>query len=251
MADSKFPSEVVDLPSKGWFYPEGHPLASGQIDVYYMTAKHEDILTSRNLIQKGVVLDKLFEALIATPGVKYDDLLVGDKNGLMVAARILGYGKEYQCTVQCPFCETLSEETVDLEKLENVAVPEPTKKGVNEFDFLLPFSKKTVTFKLPTQADEKAIEKEAEAIEKAFGNEVSNIITTRLRYLIVAVDGDRSKGVINQLVETMPIRDSKAFRKHMDTVAPDVDFHVTLKCQKCDKESRMEVPITANFFWPE
>lgn len=247
----KFPSEVVDLPSKGWFYPEGHPLASGQIELYYMTAKHEDILTSRNLIQKGIVLDKLFEALIATKGVKYDDLLVGDKNGLMVAARIMGYGKEYEATLTCSICDTPAEVTVNLEELEEVKLPEPAKKGVNEFDFLLPFSKKTITFKLPTQRDERAIDAELDALEKALGGEVSNVVTTRLRYLIVAVDGDRSKEVINRFVETMPIRDSKAFRKHLDAIQPDIDFRVEHTCAACGHKVHAEVPITANFFWPD
>ncbi len=252
MSSSKFPSETVDLPSKGWFYPEDHPLASGQIDVFLMTAKHEDILTSRNLIEKGIVLDKLFEALIATPGVKFDDLLVGDKNGLMVAARILGYGKEYDCTVQCPTCGTASEETVNLEELGEIAFEQtPETKGKTEFDFLLPFSKKTVTFKLPTQRDERAIENEVEALDKALGGDVSSVITTRLRYLIVAVDGDRTKSTINAFAETMPIRDSKAFRKHLEAVAPDVDFRVDHTCGQCGTKVRVEVPITASFFWPD
>lgn len=251
MSSSKFPFEVVDLPSKGWFYPEGHPLAKGQLEVYYMTAKHEDILTSRNLIQKGIVLDKLFEALIATPGVKFDDLLVGDKNGLMVAARILGYGKEYECIVQCPLCETATEDSINLEELGEVGMERTeSNRGKTEFEFLLPFSKKSVTFKLPTQADERAIELEVEALDKLSG-EVSNLMTTRHRYLIVAVDGDRSKGVINAFVDTMPIRDSKALRKHIGEVAPDVDFRVTRKCSECGHDVKVEVPITANFFWPE
>lgn len=251
MSSSKFPSEVVDLPSKGWFYPAGHPLATGRLDVYYMTAKHEDILTSRNLIEKGIVLDKLFESLIATPGIKFDELLVGDKNGLMVAARILGYGKDYECTIQCPLCETVSEETINLEELGEVGMERTeANRGKTEFEFLLPFSKKMITFKLPTQADERAIEIEVDALNKLSG-EVGNVITTRHRYLIQSVDGDRSKGTINTFVDTMPIRDSKAFRKHLDEVQPDVDFRVTRKCTNCGHDVKVEVPITANFFWPD
>jgi hypothetical protein len=97
-----FPTETIELPSRGWYYTVNHPLSSGRLDVYYMTAKHEDILTSRNLIQKGVVIQKLLEALIATPNVKYSDLLIGDKNALMIAARVLGYGKDYEVDVSCP-----------------------------------------------------------------------------------------------------------------------------------------------------
>ena len=92
---SKFPTEVIDLPSKGLVYPKEHPLSSGNVEIKYMTAKEEDILTSPNLIEKGIVLDKLLESIIVTEGVKLDDFIMGDKNTLLVSARILGYGKDY------------------------------------------------------------------------------------------------------------------------------------------------------------
>ena len=102
MAEQKFPSEVIDLPSEGKLYPEGHPLKDGKIEIKYMTAKEEDILTSQNLIKKGVVIDRLIDSLILTDGVKQDDLVLGDKNAVMVAARILAYGPEYACEVTNP-----------------------------------------------------------------------------------------------------------------------------------------------------
>ena len=95
MAEYKFPTEMVELPSKGYFYSEGHPLSSGRVEIKYMTAREEDILTSQNLIKQGTVIDKLLEALVVDKSIKMDDMLIGDKNAIMVAARILGYGKNY------------------------------------------------------------------------------------------------------------------------------------------------------------
>ena len=97
-----FPTEVLSLPSQGLLYPEDSPLRSGTIDVKYMTAKEEDILTSTNLIEQGVVITKLLESVIANQKLTLDDMLIGDKNALMVGTRILGYGKDYRITLVDP-----------------------------------------------------------------------------------------------------------------------------------------------------
>ena len=89
--ESKYPTETIDLPSGGKLYPQDSPLSSGKIEIKYMTAKEEDILTSANLIKKGVVIDRLLDSIIVTEGVGIDDLILGDKNAIMVAARILAY----------------------------------------------------------------------------------------------------------------------------------------------------------------
>ena len=130
MAEYKSPTEMVDLPSQGYFYFDGHPLSSGKIEIKYMTAKEEDILTSQNLIQQGTVIDKLLESLIVDKSVKLDDLLIGDKNAIMVAARILGYGKEYEFTYDG------EEKSVDLSKLEPIKLDfSKFTRGKNEFEF--------------------------------------------------------------------------------------------------------------------
>ena len=151
MSNVTFPTEVIDLPSKGKFYPTGHPLASGQVELKYMTAKEEDILTSTNLIQKGVVLDKLMDSLIVTKNVTHEDFLLGDLNAVMVASRILGYGKEYPLNVTCPKCNTTSEHNVDLSQLETKDIPE------NDLTFKLPVSGKTIKVRLLSRKIEKEI----------------------------------------------------------------------------------------------
>lgn len=251
MAENMYPSEMVGLPSKGWYYPEGHPLASGEIDLYYMTAKHEDILTSKTLIQRGVVIDKLIESLIVDKSIKYDDLLVGDKNGLMIAARIMGYGKNYDATVTCPSCNTATTHTVDLETLSDKEIEfNPKNKGKNEFEFQLPFSKRLITFRLLTHKDEKDVQNDLDAMRKVVKSEISNEVTTRMKKSIVAVDGNRDVKTIRDAVDSMPARDAMEFRDYARVINPDIELKATFVCPMCAHEDRLEVPIDVSFFWP-
>lgn len=248
---SPYPSEVIDLPSKGLFYPEGSPLRSGQIEIKYMTAKEEDILTSTNLIQKGVVLDKLMDSLIVTKGVKSSDLLIGDLNAVMVAARILGYGKDYTVDVSCPVCEKISEQVVDLTQLKTEN--EPTAGTQNQFTFVLPISNTEVTLRLLTRKDELDIDKEVKALRKA-NPEVDGENTARLRTMITAVNGNTSKAAIWQFVDSMLVRDARYLREQYRSRVPDVDFNVPIECDcLTDDESKKTVrlPIGTGFFWPD
>lgn len=244
MAEYKFPTEMVELPSKGYFYFEGHPLSSGKVEIKYMTAKEEDILTSQNLIQQGTVIDKLLESLVVDKSIKLDDMLIGDKNAIMVAARILGYGKEYTFTYDDV------EQSVDLTKLEPVEIKfSKFKKGVNEFNFKLPTTEREVTFKLLNGKDEKDIESEINAKQKISKTQSSEL-TTRLKQMILSVDGKSEKSYINNFVDNEFLsRDSLAFRQYLSTITPDVDMRVEISDSN-DKKVEVTVPITVRFFWP-
>ena len=244
MAEYKFPTEMVELPSKGYFYFEGHPLSSGKVEIKYMTAKEEDILTSQNLIQQGTVIDKLLESLIVDKSIKIDDMLVGDKNAIMLSARILGYGKEYE------FEYAGVEQSVDLSKLEAIDLDfSKFTKGQNEFSFELPNSKRTVTFKLLSGNDEKTISAEIEA-RKKINKDVSVELTTRLKQMILSVDGKTEKNYINNFVENEFLsRDSYALREYLVDITPDVDMSVKIT-NSAGKEVEVAVPITVRFFWP-
>jgi hypothetical protein len=242
-----YPTEVIDLPSKGVFYPEGSPLRSGQIELKYMTAKEEDILTSTNLIQKGIVLDKLMDSLIVTKGVKSADLLVGDLNAVMVAARILGYGKDYPITVACPKCGNSIEETVDLTSLQTEN--EPTD-GKLDMTIVLPTSKAEVQLKILSRADELAIDKENQSLMKANGN-ISSDATSRLRAMILSVNGDNNKGKIWQFVENLLVKDARYLREQYRKMVPDVNFQVLVTCTCGSDPVEVRMPIGTNFFWPD
>lgn len=246
MAEYKFPTEAIDLPSEGKHYPEGSPLRSGKVDIKYMTAKEEDILTSTNLIQRGTVLDKLMESLIVTPGVKPDDLLLGDINAVMVASRILAYGKDYPIDVICGSCSAKFSYDVDLSKLEMIT---PTEEPVDgEYTTVLPTGV-TVTFKLLLRSDEKKIREEIEALKKL--TQVESESTIRLRYMITSVNGNRDPKIIREFSEAMIIRDVRALRENVRKVSPDVDFELVVPCQSCDHTIKVRMPIGANFFWPD
>jgi len=244
MADYKFPTEFVDLPSKGHFYIDGHPLSSGKVELKYMTAKEEDILTSQNLIKQGKVIDVLLQSLIVDKKIKLDDLLIGDKNAIMVAARILGYGKKYQ------FNYDGVEQEVDLTTLEpfNIDVKKFTK-GQNKFDYTLPNSERIIEFKLLTGMDEKRIDAEIKAREK-LTKEQSSELTTRLKHMILSVDGKTEKSYINNFVDNEFLSlDSLEFRKYLTSITPDVDMSTTIMGSD-GKELEVTIPVTVRFFWP-
>ena len=244
MADYKFPTEVVDLPSKGYFYFEGHPLSTGKVEVKYMTAKEEDILTSQNLIKQGTVIDKLLEALIVDKSINITDMLVGDKNAVMVAARILGYGKEYS------FNYDEEEHSVDLSVLEPIKIDfSKFTKGINELSYKLPVSKRELVFKLLTGKDEDEITAEIKAREKVNKNQ-SFELTTRLKQMIVSIDGKSEKSFINNFVDNEFLsRDSLPFRQHLAKITPDIDMNTTV-VDSTGKEVEVAIPVTVRFLWP-
>jgi len=209
-----------------------------------MTAKEEDILTSQNLIQQGSVIDKLLESLIVDKSIKLDDMLIGDKNAIMVAARVLGYGKDYQ------FEYDGIEQSVDLSILEPVELDfSKFIKAQNEFNFKLPNSEREVTFKLLNGKDEKDIEAEIKAKEK-ISKEQSSELTTRLKHMILSVDGKSEKSHINNFVDNEFLSvDSLAFRQYLSSITPDVDM-TTKVVDSTGKESEVTIPVTLRFFWP-
>jgi hypothetical protein len=244
--EQKFPSEVIDLPSKGRLYPENSPLRDGKIEIKYMTAREEDILTSQNLIKKGVVIDKLLNSLILTKGVNTDDMLLGDKNAIMVAARILAYGPEYTCELINPLTDEKFEHTFNLADCPFKELDESITE--NLFEVQLPASKIKIKYRLLTGKEEGLIEKDLKASKK-IGNGVSPELTTRFRYLIKEVDGDNSQSVINNFSQNILARDSMFLREEMGKHAPDIDL-----TQEIDIEGEtvsVDIPMTVNFFWPK
>ena len=247
MAEVKFPTEDVNLPSKGYFYPKDNPLASGKVEMKYMTAKEEDILTSPNLLKQGTAIDKLLEALIVDKKVKLDDLLIGDKNALIIAARILAYSKRYDFAA----IDDVGEETtaaVDLTTLNDKELDfKNIPQGVNEFPFKLPNSEREVVLRILTHKDEVELSKEAEALQKA---KMSTGMTSRMKKMLVSVDGKSERVHINKFVdEELLSVDALEMRKYLFTITPDVDMSTTATYAD-GTEREVVVQVTAQFFWP-
>ena len=241
MEQQQFPTEMVTLPSKGLLYSEESPLRKGEIEMKYMTAREEDILTNQNYIKGGTVIDKLLKSLILTPGFDYNDLLIGDKNSLLIAARILGYGKDYS------FTHNGEEVTVDLTELDTKYLDENNvNKGFNEFEFTLPHTNTPISYKLLTNRDEKKIEQEIKGLKK-INKTSSPELSTRLKYMITSVNGDYDTKTIREFVDGyMLARDSRAFREHIKDTQPNIVMTFTN-----DVDQETTIPMTAGFFWPD
>ena len=243
MSELKFPTETVELPSKGLIYPEDNPLSSGTIEMKYMTAKEEDILSNQSYIQNGTVLDKLFKSLIVSK-IDYNELIVGDKNAVMIAARILGYGKDYE------FEYKGEKVSVDLSTLENKEFDEKAiTRGVNEFSFTLPNSGAIITYKLLTHKDETAITNELNGLKKINKNSDPSV-STRMKHMILSVNGDSERKTVREFVDNYFLAsDARAFRQHVREVQPDVDLRVPIELSS--GEETIDLPIGVTFFWPD
>ena len=245
MSEFKLPTEMVELPSKGLLYPEGHPLAEGKIEMKYMTAKEEDILTNQNYIRQGIVIDKLLQSLIITK-FDYQDLLISDKDAIMMAARILGYGKDYK------FSYLGENITVDLTTLKEKSLDESKilEKGKNEFKYELPYTGNVITFKLLTNKDDKDIDTELEGLKKINKNDAPEL-TTRLKHMILSVNGDYDKKTIRNFVDNAFLaRDSKAFREYYNEMAPGVETKIKYEFIEGVEED-VNIQFGTGFFWPD
>ena len=244
--ENTFSTEVVDLPSEGKFYPEGHPLRDGKIEIKYMTAKEEDILTSQNLIKKGVVIDKLLNSLIVDKGVTANDLFIGDKNAVMVAARILAYGGDYTVEVTNPNTGETQQQTFDLTSCQFKELPEDVDYSNNEFEMELPVTKIKITFKLLTGHDENDISNELKSLQK-IGQQAD--VTTRLKRVITSVNGETDKSIISNFVNNMLSKESLILRDEVQRINPDINLK-----QEVDfggESTEVDIPMTVEFFWPK
>ena len=240
----QFPAEEVTLPSKGLLYPEDSPLRKGIIEMKYMTAREEDILTNPNLIENGTVIDKLLESLIVTP-INYNELLTGDKDAILIAARVLGYGNEYS------FEYRGEDITIDLNDISDKVLDESLViEGKNEFSFTLPISKKDITFKFLTHGDEMAIQKELKGVKKINKN-ASKDLSTRMKYIIISIDGDYEKKTIREYVDSEFLaRDARELRNYIKKIQPSVDLSFDYEDRR-GNITTIDIPVGINFFWPD
>jgi hypothetical protein len=255
MNDTKFefPTEIIDLPSKGLVYPEGHPLRKGNIEIKYMTAREEDILASQSLIKKGVVLDKLFESVVVEPNVDINDIFIGDKNAILLATRVMGYGADYQVEVTDPFTLENQNVTIDLSKVKTKDFNEEILNGDNLYKFKLPKSGVELEFKLLTHGDEIEITKENQALARLYKGkgDTSFDVTTRLKYMIQSVDGNSDRGYITKWVQNGFLAlDTKAFRKFVKELSPDMDLTFNFVSELTGEEEALDIPFGISFFYP-
>jgi len=250
------PTEFVELPSRGRFYPENHPLHNQElVEIKYMTAKDEDILTSQSLIKKGIVVDRLLQSVIVDKTINPNQLLVGDKSAILVASRVTGYGSGYEVNVTCPACGESSDYEFDLEQIQRVNYGDgfdsdearPTGNGTYVID--LPLTKISVEVRLLTGHDEAVLLKAAEKKKKLKLPE--SALTDQFRAIIVSVDDHKEQSTINSVVERLPARDARYLRGVYSKINPTVELKGNFECDNCGHIEEVDVPITVQFFWPK
>ena len=252
------PTEHVELPSGGRYYPENHPLYNQEtIEIKYMTAKEEDILTSPSLVKKGLTVERLLRSIIIDKTIDPQHLLIGDRNAIIIASRVTGYGPEYKAQTVCPACMAQDKLEVDLSNLNvnpggvasanGYEVAEGKNDG--EYDIVVPRTKVTVTVKLLTGRDELSIAQRTKKRKKHTQEETS--LVTQMKSMIVAVNGSRKESDIERLIEFLPALDSRYIRNAYSNINPNLDMKYPFECQNCGHEDTLEVPLTAEFFWPK
>ena len=252
MSESKFtvPTEMVDLPSKGLLYPKDSPLSAGQIEIKYMTAREEDILTNANLLRQGLAIEKMLKSIIKTP-IDYEDLILGDRNAILIAARILAYGKDYAFNYFNP--NTMESEVVngDLQSVKYKTVDTALFNEKNEFSFELPFTKNTITFKALTVAEDRKIDDEMKGMKKNLGEAAPGLLTTKLKHQITSINGDYSTKTVRDFIDSGALlsKDSLPLRKYIESIIPDIDTQITFTT-KGGEEVTTDMPMTAEFFFP-
>ena len=246
------PLESVPLPSGGVVYPPESSLHMREtVEIRSMTAREEDILTSRALIKKGTVITELIKSCLIDKKIYVPDMLAGDRNAIMVALRITGYGAEYAVEADCPKCGARSKQEFNLGDMPIKRLQiEPVVKGQNVFEFKLPVTKKTVNFKFLTGRDEEEISTIQERTKKQ-GAQADNIVTNRLQFAIVSIDGKTDRSSINGFIRNMPARDSMSLRKFIDANEPGIDMKGNFDCPSCSDVNEVRVPLGASFFWPD
>lgn len=246
------PTEICPLPSEGKLYPPGHPLHNQTtVEIHPMTAREEDILTTRAYLKKGTVITELIRSSIVNKRIDPDDLVSGDKSALMVAIRITGYGSEYDAEIKCGECEETYKHTFDLSALEiRTLGAEPKTQGSNEFEFLLPMTKKRVVFKFLNGHDENEIKEHEDKRKKLNISKNDNAITRNLFQTIVSIDSITDRAKISKFINNMPARDSMALRNYMSDIAPTINMDQEVKCKHCGHIEKVSMPVTTEFFWP-
>jgi hypothetical protein len=249
------PTEWVELPSKGKYYPPEHPFHDKeQIEIRYMTAREEDILSSRSLLKKGIAIDRLIKSL-CVDNFPVNSLLTGDKNAIMVAGRVTGYGPEYKVSLQCPVCAARSEINWDLSEIL-LHTPDEEFVSKHEIEYTpqgykirLPKTEALVNIRFLNGFDEEYVDKLSQNKKKAKLGE--SRMTDQFRVMIVYINGHTEKGLISKFADGMPAHDARILRKSYAELKPDIDQTLNYACQECLEDSEVEMPMTAQFFWPE
>ena len=254
LLDFVAPTEIVDIPSKGKHYAKGHLMhGKDSIEIRFMTAKDEDILTNRSLITKGIVLDRFLQSIIIDDSINVDDLLIGDKNALLIAARATAYGAGYDATIKCRECSVTNEMVFDLTKPKFIAsrLTDTLNIAENEdgtFSTILPMSKFNVKFRLLTNKDESYLSK---YILDNIESESLSATLEQLKIVVFEIEGVNDQDIIYRALENITAADARHLKLCLEAATPNVEIRQEMKCKSCGHTEEVEVPFGIDFFWPQ
>jgi len=250
------PTEYVELPSRGKYYPNDHPLyGQEKIEIRFMTAAHENILTSNSYIEEGVALEKLLTALIVDSRIDSKSILSKDRDAIFLAARRTNIDHEYHRKIFCPACHKMVQSIYDLNQAFIEPEPEFSKLNIeitdkNTFIFKLPRSGLVVELRLLTGYDEDYIANTTKMRKK--NNLPEAKVTIFLERIILSIDGKTDPNYINLCInERITSFDSKYIRNVYKLVSPSLNTTQKFVCSNCKYEQDMEVSFSVDFFWPE
>ena len=244
------PTEFVQLPTKGRFYPEGHPLhLVTEVEINYMSAKEEDILTSQALISRGIVIERFIQSVLVDQTIDVNSLYPGDKNAILIAARATGYGPEYDTMVVCPACNHRHEHSIDLINLPIKEAPDDISLSAEgTFSVQLPVTKFMAELKILTATEQRYLENNKQTNRK--NNLPESNRTDFLKMVVVSINSIRDRLEIEQFIDNMPALDSITIRKTYDDVEPSLLMDQETECPKCKHVVVREVPLGITFLWP-
>lgn len=257
------PTELVEIPSEGKFYSPEHPLHNkNTIEIRQMTAKEEDILTNKSFIKKGVVIDRLLQSIIVDKSIDPASLLVGDRNAIMVAARIGAYGPKYDIALICTKCYAKEASYVDLtevqiDKLEEVIQKVEKLQDIKHVRMQngnvvvqLPKSKWFAECRLLTGKNEKQLLDYIE-LKKKKDSTAELELSEQLLFIVESINTVTETEKIVEAIKLMPAYDAKFLRDKYQQLVPNVSIKKKFSCSSCEAEQEVEVPFTQEFFWPK
>lgn len=246
------PVESISLPSRGLIYPPENAFhMCEETEIRCMSAKDEDILSSRALIKKGSVISELLKSCLLNKSVDVDSLLIGDRNALLIGIRVSGYGPSYSAKIECADCNEQFDNDFTLNnlKIKRLGV-DPISPGQNLFSFHLPISKKDIQFKLLTGADDLLLSQQAEK-QKKLGSQIDDSKSRRLFQSVISIAGETDRNKVNRIVSNLPAGDSFALRKYVEQIEPGVEMKQEVTCKACNSTQEVDVPLGPTFFWPD
>ena len=245
------PTEIVDLPSKGLGYPKDHPLCGkDSVEIKFMTAKEEDILSSTSLLKKGIALERFLKAIIKNQAIDPETMLSGDRNAVIVAARCSGYGHDYDTKVGCPACGEMNKINFDLSKPKIKEIDgDVSFNDDGILTVLSPMTKIEIKMKLMNGKDELHLTKQIKM--KKDKNLPDSQVTDQFKRIIVSVAGHEDQSVINMYIDKMPTKDSRYLRQIYKKASPNIEIKEDFTCRSCNFAQELEVPFSADFFWPD